>query len=459
MVALLAQPEPKTLQQRNDTKARHLRDILIEGEIASLEEWKERLQCGRAEFDKLRSLGALRLSSGQKSNLRLDFVGLLTLRENTFFAAPKLFGQEGKKLTELDVSRSVRCIQRYQSRLNNGATRAHSADEAFFEEAGSRLSLFLQLLAWTRDHGLHKEDLTSLFEDMNHIDWGDTLACGMTLHMRTGPVFSEYHSRREIGQPGELAVIQSKALLSLHEELGIVGHLWLSRHDPLFDVCRQHLEESVLFGTMPDISKTSLFEADLKATKDHDRELVELLKSWFESSPKGSQSLSLYGLNAFHVVWEDMCAVALGPQGKSQHSLLASQPVHDIGHAKIALSSQRPDYLFNDANGILVADAKWYRSWRNEFPQLPDVVKQLVYGMSLDASKKVQANLFILPTADTGQAVSHLGTTSMLQGGKIDPRFPCIQIIGVDWDLLADAYISNVAISNFRSQIVSSAQI
>ena len=83
-----------------------------------------------------------------------------------------------------------------------------------------------------------------------------------------------------------------------------------------------------------------------------------------------------------------MCAVALGPQGKSQHSLLESQPVHDIGHAKLPLSSQRPDYLFNDADGILVADAKWYRSWRNEFPQLPNVVKQLVYGMSLEAGKK-----------------------------------------------------------------------
>ena len=88
----------------------------------------------------------------------------------------------------------------------------------------------------------------------------------------------------------------------MHEELGIVGHLWLSRHDPLFDICRQHLEESVFFGAMPDISKTSLFEADLKATKDHDRELVEVLKSWFESSPKDGQSLSLYGLNAFHVI-------------------------------------------------------------------------------------------------------------------------------------------------------------
>lgn len=432
-------------------------EVLFEGETASPRDWQERLNCDAEEISQLIGIGALKRISTEKPELRLDFVGLLALKESVNFVLPKVFGPSARIPRTFDVFRTLRCIQRYQARSGRGLVRFRSADEGFYTEAGSKVSLFLQLLAWTRDHGLHEEETISRSDELNHVDWGDTFACGMVLHFRTGSAFSEYHGRRETGRPSELAVAQALALLDLHEGLGIVGRLWLSRHDPLFEMCASYILNTDQFCKSLDAVRSTVFEADLHATKDHDRELITILKRWLQTSSISDNFITLFGVNAFHVVWEDICTVALGHVGTADHSSIAAQAKHFLEGKEIVLASQRPDHLFEKAGEILIADAKWYRAWAGELPPLHDVIKQIMYEMTIDMSKKVNANVFLLPSIDSGRLITRIGSTKMVLGDKPDARFPTIEILAVDWDAVVNAYIAGLELTELRELLAENA--
>src|SRR3546814_12769351 len=66
-------------------------------------------------------------------------------------------------------------------------------------------------------------------------------------------------------------------------------------------------------------------------TRDNDRELLELLKGFFNSSYRKSLSPIIYGVSSFHVVWEHMCVSLLNDFGISEnHALIASKPSYNI---------------------------------------------------------------------------------------------------------------------------------
>src|SRR3546814_5899027 len=61
-------------------------------------------------------------------------------------------------------------------------------------------------------------------------------------------------------------------------------------------------------------------------TRDNDRELLELLKGFFNSSYRKSLSPIIYGVSSFHVVWEHMCVSLLNDFGISEnHALIRSE--------------------------------------------------------------------------------------------------------------------------------------
>lgn len=443
---------------KNERSIDGARDVLVEGDVASPESWQNQLRCREDEIDRLARLGILRKSPASRTDLRLDFSGILAMPSATYFAMPKIFGQGGKPVTDKDAFRALRCILRYQTRLTHRLARIPSNDEAFFDGVGSRLSLFLQLLAWTKDHGLHKETVTLISEDFDHVDWGDTIARGLTLHMRTGSVFPEYHGRSETPQSGDLATAQAAALLALHGELGLTGRFWISDFDPLLEMCRQQIADADQHTTSFEFLNSTISEADAHATKDHDKDLIAILKSWLESAPKGKRSSKMFGVNAFHVVWEDICRVALGATGVADHSKIASQPSYLIDGNDNPVGPQRPDHLFVRDDEVLIADAKWYRSWRGELPQLSDIVKQFMYGLSVNPSKNVSANIFLVPTFGLSGNVTRIGSTKMVSDEGLDIRFPAIEVIAADWDNLVDAYIAGIEIPGLRAEIATAAR-
>lgn len=169
-----------------------------------------------------------------------------------------------------------------------------------------------------------------------------------------------------------------------------------------------------------------------------------MLGQWIHHRAARGTVQALYGVNAFHVMWEDMCKVAFGPSG-IDHAESASQPHVIQGRTKLGLRPQRPDLLAEVDGGILIADAKWYRFWAGDYPGTPDVMKQLMYEMSTAPGVEVVGNSFLVPVPDAGaDGFSAVGHIQMESAGHLDPRFPLVTVVGMQWDKVVEGYLSGV---------------
>jgi hypothetical protein len=222
--------------------------------------------------------------------------------------------------------------------------------------------------------------------------------------------------------------------------LGAVTEMWINLHDPLLEECREVAHESEF--SMSDLSavRESLGTADLESTRDADRELVSLLTSWANAVYHTSSYPQLYGTTAYHTIWEDMCLWFLGGRNDAiQHGAIASQPVYELDQLTINVGPQLPDFVRVEGDQVWIADAKWYRSSHGELPGLSDVVKQLVYEMSVNSSAQIVSNCFIVPHLG-GDIVTKMGAIEMRRLDQIDSRFPSVAVLSLDWRSACDAY-------------------
>lgn len=80
-----------------------------------------------------------------------------------------------------------------------------------------------------------------------------------------------------------------------------------------------------------------------------------------------------------------------------------------------------------------------------------------MYEMTIDMSKKVNANVFLLPSIDSGRLITRIGSTKMVLGDKPDARFPTIEILAVDWDAVVNAYIAGLELTELRELLAENA--
>lgn len=419
---------------------------LVEGDVGSARYWQDLLDLDALSFSNLIAANILRKVPGA-DHFRMDFVGLISGQRKAFFVLPKVFDPARREIVKEDIGKVLRCIQRYERRVTRRRQQNIGAVESLlFTEGGTLLNLFLSILGWTRDHGLHLEDQTAIVSDPAQVDWAETFQRSLTLHFPTGIAFSTLYGRDHANSHDKLALAQAMALIDLMQGLGMVSRLWISEYDPIIESCWELLRQASAEDTNLVSIRWAIQDADLHATRDHDRALISSLRQWIEGRTTRGNRLSFYGVNAFHVVWEDMCEVALRSSQLS-HGEIASQPFFVGGSKRIPLGDQIPDFLVKRGNGVVIADAKWYRVWRDEFPGSPDVIKQMMYESSVASEIAVVGNAFVVPIPDReSAALEILGGISMEGGGVTDERFPLISVVGVKWDVIADCYISGAAL-------------
>lgn len=430
--------------------------MILEGDAHSAQNWQRLLEMSAPSFEELLGRNVVRRVVGAADLFRMDFVGLIAGANNAFFVFPKVFDPSRRAVGRNDLTKVLRCIQRFERRVAKRRAFDIAADVDFlFCDGGTLLNLFVSILGWTRDHGLHSEDNVSLISDPAQVDWGETFERGMALHFSTGIAFADVYGRQETREHGKLALAQAMALIELFDRLYVVSRLWISEHDPIIDRCREFLSERRAEAKDINSIRWAIQDADLHATRDHERALISSLRTWIEGRNAKGLSLRLYGVNAFHVMWEDMCNVALESTNLS-HSDIASQPHFVQGTRKSGLGHQRPDLLVKTADGIVIADAKWYRVWRDEFPGTPDVIKQLMYELSVAPGISVLGNAFIVPIPEIeSDALEAFGEINMDSRGLSDPRFPSISVVGVHWDTIVNSYISGVPLHAMTSFLTS----
>lgn len=431
--------------------------LMLEGEVRTSAQWMEIfLKTDDTDFFiELVDKAALK-KVGQKNNqYRLDFVGIIAFNKTSVFCMPKVYDNLASATHATNLSNVVRCIQRYQQRVRSGVRSSDTLEgESLFDDAGPMLNVFIALMAWTRDHGIHRAEEAIISDTHSGIDWPYTFDNATAIHLRTGPVYTDLYGFSDTKFESRLGLIQSIALLELHTTFGLVAELWASKFDPVLQQCAQVRQESQFLPFHREDMHDAILDAELHTTRDHDRELVNLLRQWFDTKGDFNKGMRLFGVNAFHVIWEDMCSVALGAGNSAeQHSLVASQAQHTIGGRTIELSGQRPDQMLLEADRIWIADAKWYRASHDEFPPLPDVVKQIMYGLTVTDKYIVAANCFLLPMVGGTADLTSLGDTKMFFSGMVDPRFPQVDILGGDWSAFLERYLASSKSSSISDQL------
>jgi len=413
--------------------------MLWEGQTYNAHDWCERLEITESDFQALINEGAFRSSDTESRKYHLDLVGFLFVKRRAFAVLPKIFNGR----TDISIIRDViSCIRTYRTRIKRRMRHAEASEIlSFHDDKAKHIDLFLALIDWTSDRGFHSEDFESATDEPFDVNWSATMDQGIPLHIGNSVIYSEIVGRRVDYQLGPLAPLQAKALLALHAQLIPVSLFWLNEHDPILDLARD-----INASSLP---RSGTFRNELEevtsflnvCNRDHDRELAGILFDWLMDRSRETQKPSIFGTNAFHYVWEDICRVAtLSLGSQADHGSIASQPVYVMQNDHRPTAGQKPDALRANQAGLSILDAKWYDVATGDLPGVQDIVKQLMYELSIQNDIPVRYNAFLVPMTNKSPALHVIGRAEMRANNQSDIRFKPIQIIGVSWDKAVSLY-------------------
>ena len=415
--------------------------ILREGDMRTESEWCDVLHVATTEFLQMVDQGIFKpvRASGARKH-RLDFVGMLFTRHGGFVVAPKIFRNGTASLSTVrDV---VTCIQIYRRRVNRRIRAADLSEILTFkDDAAQTIDLFLALVDWTLEHGFQSHENHARTDDPTDIDWAATMTIGVPLHIGRSVVYSEMVGRRIEYELGPLAYLQSRALIDLQSQLNPVSLFWLPEHDPMVEIATSVCgDPSYRCGEfVSDLSGLSDFLN--VCNRDHDRDLASILFDWMASDMRRGYGPTAYGTTSFQNVWEDMCRTATSLFGADlSHADVASQPVSKFQDTIYGSDTQKPDILRSADGTISILDAKWYNISDGDLPGTPDVVKQIMYQLSILPEYPVTQNAFVVPTRRASTELEYMGAIQMEMNGHVDERFPPVAVLGLSWDRAVAAY-------------------
>ena len=413
--------------------------ILYEGAIGSSDDWQLRLNVSKQTIEDLQSQSILRKVSGN-FGLRLDYVGLISFKNQTYFSLPKIFDETDNNITA-NLQAVFSCLQQYFFRKKTRKLSfAEAGEGTIFDDAGAILDLFLALLKWTQEHGFYQSDSQGRYDEYSHINWRQTISEKFPANFGTAFVYVEPVGYKVNKDNNQITELQAFAMLDLIKKIGPLSEIWLSAYDEIILSAEDIIINSNNYYGDSATIRNTIDELIFSSNRDFDRELLDLLAIWINSDYKAN-NLRLYGTNAFHVVWEDICVSLFQRHSElKEHIKLASQPVLVSTDTFAQIGPQRPDILFEIDESIWIADAKWYDFDNGDRPPLHDVVKQITYQTTVLHDKKTQQNLFLLPGTGRGKWADG-GYIEMQHMGKRDPRFPKIKIIRINWESALEVYL------------------
>jgi len=415
--------------------------IIVEGTIASVEDWCKALLIDNAAIAALITQGVFqrsRSANGQ-SQLRLNMVGLIATQNKAFFCLPKIYAGN-----DIDLSTSIRsvlsAVQTYHRYIQRGPEASLSGEADIFLGGGSLLDHFLRLWEWTRDFGLHQDEQPIRNDGYQSINWRSTIWNSLPVHQSGSVIYPEPIGEKIAQSLSDLGVLQAYALKKIQYALGNVSDIFSEKNDNIWTSCSEAINNTALY--LNDIFSINgiIYLYEGICTRDNDVELVDILKNYFEEFYKKSSSPILYGVSSFHVVWENMCVSIFNNFGDSRvHSDIATQPSYNLYGKILELEAQRPDILRSLDQGIIIGDAKWYKADSNDLPKTPDAIKQFSYQNSILKEYSIIGNFLFLPTLSNVEWI-YLGKLTMKFGKDDDPRFPDVHLIGLGWKNMVSLY-------------------
>jgi hypothetical protein len=132
--------------------------LIREGRCDSVAGWAALLDVDFGAIESLAAEGVFR-KTGESADLRLDFVGLISTRQRTLFALPKICVFDAPHKVA-DLWRATASVQTYDRRRRRVST-AEAGDASFIDTGGTLLDLFLALLSWSLSRHIKEQVLST----------------------------------------------------------------------------------------------------------------------------------------------------------------------------------------------------------------------------------------------------------------------------------------------------------
>ncbi|MGO9265307.1 MAG: LlaJI family restriction endonuclease [Candidatus Binataceae bacterium] len=389
--------------------------------------------------------------------LTLDFVGLIVQPTSVWLAAPPIAVPKDESVS-LGQLRSVRNIlETYFGR--SAARRALEERLATVVRRDTlalsclrEVEIFASLFQWTTEYGIHEIESIVRSEDPTAmVDWPSTFAASLPLRTKSGVLFHAPIAYRGGGHVGTLGLMQSSALCHLARKYFPLSNQLAFPYNDVLDLAADVASDAPVL----DASWRDRLLAERHASnRDHEQELIAILQQYADQSDSGVvaeiHGVSLYGMTAFELIWEDVCRVAFG--GESELAANMSNPAYLIDGVVRPTTIQRPDIMLQSHAGTLIVDAKYYPGFPERLPGLDDVRKQLFYGESYFGETACLA--FLFPVEDS-ERLCRLGSVAMYRSGARDTRFESVVCIGVPWSTACEAYLGGREAPGLRADLES----
>lgn len=363
-----------------------------------------------------------------KGDFAFSFVGLYCYRGHLVYSLPKYVTTEKLAEPEICAADSPLPVERAElfaqvlrviTRYNSGCKREFS-DSLHERAADCYLALPVTLLCDYAEHGEYRND-SELISRNTHgrILWNRTINSTLPFIQNAQPVYVDTYAARTVDAEEDfftrlhrvvvkecchmlsqfrltelLGLPEIEAIEESSDELGGVGYLIRCVENELsqqFDSRRRHILQLLL----------AYFQQHCEEDLQPDTEFM-------------------LGCTHFHTVWEEVCRATLG-QAVS-HEIAPPDWQLSCGRPG-AVSTLRPDMVFERGAVVYVLDAKYYlpvvrNGVINGLPGVNDVTKQFLYEQEFAYRRPGRKvfNAFLLPMpseVETGEPFERYGNVSM----------------------------------------------
>lgn len=345
------------------------------------------------------------LSPEGESAFRVRFVGVAVTGGRSFQVLPKIFGDLKDQAVPImrQVIRALRRYARWQPK--------HHEYAPYLDVSARRPELSALAIAdWLiRDYlnaGIYRRlRERETLNGTGQLSWRRTIE-------RVAPLLS-------LGRPVYVDAITRSAardhehfVSRLHKQVVEAASRTFGHLLGYAPVMLDH-EPFELFGDMPtfSLSQARIRQEMREAFSDRAMQLLPMLLAWLSAVEMTAKvDLALYGVKAFHPIWEEACSLILGNErDKWQVHIPRPEWRSAAGHVQKA-DTFRPDIVTRIRSQgdehLLIADAKYYQlsmpPTLDGQPGVNDVAKQLWYERCLAAEARTRGlartyNVFVVP--------------------------------------------------------------
>ena len=354
------------------------------------------------------------LSSGNSESLYVfTYVGLVMIQNFVLMCYPKYIS--GEEDVDIKLKEVIKVIEKADQKEQEILVYSDYDSASSFNE----LALIMYLLNDYFEYGLYKvEDTILEINGHGDINWDRTINDTFTIISNNRPYYPELVTHRKIDD-------DSHFIKRLHEIILTQATKTLQNADlhDLLDLPELLLTEEEL----DDLADTDyiLYRIEQQLSVEFNTRNQLLLKSLYiyvdkKDTSSEKSDISFFGTNAFHVVWEKACAVALENHlDQSLKSLGLSDSIKSLKDfiekpqwTSKGITKQSdtliPDTISVQSPLFMIFDAKYYLLKVEEKglynnPGIGDVTKQFLYQLAyqdLVSSQEglVVKNFFVMPT-------------------------------------------------------------